>query len=132
MTDMHIYHSCLTDIVKRRVEHYSDNSEKDSKNKYYFGDYMVNLDSYELRDKNNNLIKLTPKEFELLVYFLRKKGRVLGREELLNNVWGFDYIGQTRMVDMHVSHLREKIEENPKKPIFLKTVRGFGYRFEDE
>ena len=45
---------------------------------------------------------------------------------------GFDYIGQTRMVDMHVSHLREKIEENPKKPIFLKTVRGFGYRFEDE
>lgn len=118
--------------VKRRVEHYSDNSEKDSKNKYYFGDYMVNLDSYELRDKNNNLIKLTPKEFELLVYFLRKKGRVLGREELLNNVWGFDYIGQTRMVDMHVSHLREKIEENPKKPIFLKTVRGFGYRFEDE
>ena len=118
--------------VKRRVEHYSDNSEKDSKNKYYFGNYMVNLDSYELRDKNNNLIKLTPKEFELLVYFLRKKGRVLGREELLNNVWGFDYIGQTRMVDMHVSHLREKIEENPKKPIFLKTVRGFGYRFEDE
>lgn len=93
---------------------------------------MVNLDSYELRDKNNNLIKLTPKEFELLVYFLRKKGRVLGREELLNNVWGFNYIGQTRMVDMHVSHLREKIEENPKKPIFLKTVRGFGYRFEDE
>ena len=55
---------------------------------------------------------------------------VLSREKLLNGVWGYDYVGQTRMVDMHVSHLREKIEHDPSHPTNIQTVRGFGYKFE--
>lgn len=75
-------------------------------------------------------IELTPKEFELLLFFAKRPGKVWSREQLLEGVWGFDYSGQTRMVDIHVSHLREKIELDPKHPQLLKTVRGFGYTFE--
>ena len=59
--------------------------------------------------RNGERIKLTPKKFELLAYFVKRPGRVLSREKLLNGVWGYDYVGQTRMVDMHVSHLVEKL-----------------------
>ena len=75
---------------------------------------------------------MTPKEFELLAYFIKRPGRVLSREKLLNGVWGYDYVGQTRMIDMHVSHLREKLEPDPKKPKYIETLRGFGYRFNGE
>lgn len=75
-------------------------------------------------------MECTPKEFELLVYLARNKGRVLSREQLLNAVWHFDFIGDTRIVDVHVSHLREKIEENTKRPDYIKTIRGFGYKLE--
>ncbi|WP_407878680.1 response regulator transcription factor [Furfurilactobacillus entadae] len=74
-------------------------------------------------------IALTPKEFELLDYLVQRQGRVLSREALLNGVWGYNYAGDSRMVDMHISHLREKIEVDPKHPQLLKTVRGFGYQF---
>jgi two-component system alkaline phosphatase synthesis response regulator PhoP len=81
--------------------------------------------------KNGHLVKLTPKEYELLQYMLERKNRVLDRETLLHGVWGFDNSGpDTRMVDMHMSHLREKLEDDPKNPILIKTVRGFGYRFD--
>ena len=76
-------------------------------------------------------LEFTPKEFELLVYFMRNKNRVLSRDQLLSAVWNYDFVGDTRIVDVHVSHLREKIEENTKKPIFIKTVRGIGYKFEE-
>jgi two-component system alkaline phosphatase synthesis response regulator PhoP len=75
-------------------------------------------------------IKLTPKEFELLLYLVQRPNQVLKRDQLLEGVWGFDYAGQSRMVDIHISHLRDKIETDPKNPAYLKTVRGFGYRFE--
>ncbi len=77
-------------------------------------------------------LDFTPKEFELLVYFMQNKNRVLSRDQLLSAVWNYDFAGDTRIVDVHVSHLREKIEENTKKPIFIKTVRGIGYKFEDQ
>lgn len=75
-------------------------------------------------------VKLTPKEFELLIYLVKRPNQVLKRDQMLEGVWGFDYAGQTRMVDIHISHLRDKIETDPKHPVYLKTVRGFGYRFE--
>lgn len=77
-------------------------------------------------------LEFTPKEFELLVYFIQNKNRVLTRDQLLSAVWNYDFAGDTRIVDVHVSHLREKIEENTKKPIFIKTVRGIGYKFEEQ
>lgn len=76
-------------------------------------------------------IELTPKEFELLVYFMKRKDRVIDRDTLLNRIWNFDFAGQSRIVDVHVSHLREKIERDPKHPKYLVTVRGFGYKFQE-
>lgn len=76
-------------------------------------------------------LEFTPKEFELLAYFIQNKNRVLSRDLLLSAVWNYDFAGDTRIVDVHVSHLREKIEDNTKKPHFIKTVRGIGYKFEE-
>ena len=59
-----------------------------------------------------------------------RKGRILSREQLLTSIWDFDYVGETRIVDVHISHLREKIEENSRHPKYIKTMRGFGYKFE--
>lgn len=78
----------------------------------------------------DKLVEFTPKEFELLLYLVQHKNRILSREQLLTAVWNYDYSGETRIVDVHISHLREKIEENPKKPVYIKTARGFGYKFE--
>ncbi|MCD2257217.1 response regulator transcription factor [Agrilactobacillus fermenti] len=80
--------------------------------------------------KNGKDLRLTPKEFQLLQYFMQRPGRVLSRESLLDGVWGFDYAAESRMVDIQISHLRDKVEADPKRPHFLKTVRGFGYKLE--
>ncbi|GEO74633.1 DNA-binding response regulator [Levilactobacillus namurensis] len=89
----------------------------------------IDQDKFQVK-RGDQPIDLTPKEFELLLFFAKRPGKVWSREQLLEGVWGFDYSGQTRMVDIHVSHLREKIEADPKHPQLLKTVRGFGYTFE--
>lgn len=94
------------------------------------GSLTVHAEQYEAYlDKVG--LEFTPKEFELLVYFMQNKNRVLSRDQLLSAVWNYDFAGDTRIVDVHVSHLREKIEENTKKPVFIKTVRGIGYKFEE-
>jgi DNA-binding response OmpR family regulator len=74
-------------------------------------------------------LELQPKQFDLLVYLVRNRGTVLTRDQLLQNVWGYDYVGDTRTVDVHVRWLREKIEEDPANPQLIQTVRGVGYRF---
>ncbi|PFK35716.1 DNA-binding response regulator [Bacillus cereus] len=76
-------------------------------------------------------LELTPKEFELLVYLAKNKGRVLTRDQLLSAVWNYDFAGDTRIVDVHISHLRDKIEKNTKKPTYIKTIRGLGYKLEE-
>jgi DNA-binding response OmpR family regulator len=75
-------------------------------------------------------LSLKPKEFELLVYFARHRGQALSREQILQRVWGWDYTGDSRTVDVHVRWLREKIESDPAHPVRLVTVRSAGYRFE--
>ncbi|MFT4415140.1 response regulator [Fredinandcohnia humi] len=80
---------------------------------------------------NDEALELTPKEFELLVYLAKHKGRVLTRDQLLSAVWNYDFAGDTRIVDVHISHLREKIETDTKKPAFIKTIRGLGYKLEE-
>jgi DNA-binding response OmpR family regulator len=74
-------------------------------------------------------IQLKPKEFDLLVYLMQQRGRVLTRDQLLEKVWGYTFGGDTRTVDVHIRWLREKIEEDPGTPRRLETVRGVGYRF---
>lgn len=76
-------------------------------------------------------IELTPKEFDLLAELIRHKGSVLTRDLLLQRVWGYDFSGDTRTVDVHIRGLREKIEKDPANPIRIETVRGIGYRFSD-
>ncbi len=75
-------------------------------------------------------LKMTHKEFDLLATLMRNKGAVLSRDLLLERVWGYDYSGQTKTVDVHVRWLREKIEDDPSNPQRIVTVRGVGYRFE--
>lgn len=86
--------------------------------------YPANYEVY----KNSERIDLTPKEFELLHFMATQKNRILNRDQLLNAIWNYDYTGGTRIVDVHISHLREKIESNPKQHQYIKTIRGFGYR----
>ena len=74
-------------------------------------------------------IPLTPKEFDLLVVLARDRGRVLGRETLLQQVWGYNYLGDSRTVDVHIQRLRSKLEPDPRHPRYLLTVHGIGYKF---
>jgi len=80
--------------------------------------------------RNGVPLALKPKEFEVLRHFMRHRGRAFSREELLSAIWGYDFAGDTRTVDVHISWLRHKIEDTPGKPTRLITVRGVGYRFE--
>ena len=75
-------------------------------------------------------LDLTPKEFDLLAFLARNKGFVFNRDQLLEKVWGYDYAGDTRTVDVHIRWLRQKIEADPQKPKYLITVRGTGYKLE--
>ncbi len=77
-------------------------------------------------------VDLTPKEFDLLVLLASHPGRVFGRETLLEKVWGYDYLGDSRTVDVHIQRLRRKLEEDPHRPRYLLTVRSIGYKFARE
>lgn len=116
--------------VLRRFEHGHKPDQSTDHIKMY-GDLAIDYDKMAVQLSGEN-VKLTPKEYELLTYMAQREGRVLDRETILHGVWGYDYGGpDTRMVDMHLSHLREKVEQDPKHPAMIKTVRGMGYRFED-
>jgi two-component system alkaline phosphatase synthesis response regulator PhoP len=82
--------------------------------------------------KDERLIELTPIEFDLLYAMARHHRRVLSREQLIEQVWGYDYYGDERVVDVHVGRLRKKIEDDPANPSLIITVRAAGYRFEDK
>ena len=94
------------------------------------GNLTINPEKYEAY-LNGTLLELTLKEFELLLYLAQNKGRVLTRDQLLSAVWNYDFAGDTRIVDVHISHLREKVEVDTKKPIYIKTIRGLGYKLEE-
>jgi two-component system alkaline phosphatase synthesis response regulator PhoP len=94
------------------------------------GELKLYPEKYETVFKGKHL-EFTPKEFELLMYIVKNKGRVLSRDQLLSAVWNYDFAGDTRIVDVHISHLREKIEEDTRKPMYIKTIRGLGYKFEE-
>ncbi len=73
-------------------------------------------------------LALRPKEYDLLLYLARNRGRVLTRDSLLSGVWGYDYVGDPRTVDVHIRWLREKLESEPSRPRYIQTVRGTGYK----
>ena len=82
--------------------------------------------------KDNEEVELTPTEYSLLKLFMENPGKALKRDELLDNVWGEDYFGDTKTLDVHIRRLREKIEDNPSEPQYIKTVWGSGYRWQPE
>ncbi len=102
--------------------------EKDNK-EIIIGKIKVLPEHFEAY-RNDELLDLTPKEFELLIYLIERQGRVITREHMLNSVWNYEFAGDSRIVDVHISHLREKLEDNPKQPQYIKTVRGLGYKLE--
>jgi DNA-binding response OmpR family regulator len=97
--------------------------------KLVFGDLVINLTRREVILRGEPL-PLKPQEYELLLFFAEHKGQMLSREFVLERVWGWDFIGDSRTVDVHVRWLRQKIEEDASDPKRIVTVRGGGYRFE--
>ncbi|QGU95270.1 response regulator [Clostridium bovifaecis] len=95
---------------------------------YKFGNVSIDLQKHEVL-KNEERIDLTLKEFELFEVLIKNKGRVMTRDFLLDKIWGYEYIGETRTVDVHIRHLRKKVEDDDKNPKFIETIRGIGYRF---
>jgi DNA-binding response OmpR family regulator len=93
------------------------------------GDLRLDMKRREVT-RDGAPLDLKPKEMELLVHFMRNRGRAYTREQLLRDVWGYDFMGDSRTVDVHVSWLRQKIENVASKPTRILTVRGVGYRFE--
>jgi two-component system, OmpR family, alkaline phosphatase synthesis response regulator PhoP len=91
-------------------------------------DIEIDYEKYEVR-KNGEKIVLTLKEFELLKILVENKGKVLTRDFLLDKIWGYDYVGETRTVDVHIRHVRQKINDNEESEQMIETIRGVGYRF---
>jgi len=96
---------------------------------YRFGDVEADFERGELR-RNGQAVELTPIEFKLLAVFIRSRGRVLTREQLLAGAWAPDTFASERIVDNHIANLRKKIEPDPAKPRYLLNLRGLGYRFD--
>jgi len=95
---------------------------------YRFGDVTIDFRRAEVT-KNGALVELSAREFKLLRYFVEHRGAALSRDELLNEVWGYNAMPSTRTVDVHIAWLRQKIEDNPRHPQLILTVHGLGYKF---
>jgi DNA-binding response OmpR family regulator len=104
-------------------------AKKEVQDIYEFGCYRLDISARRLTRKGKE-IELSPKEFDLLEFFVKKQGRALTRDEILNAVWGYDCIVTPRSIDRFVTTLRDKIEPDPSKPVFIHTIRQIGYRFE--
>lgn len=112
--------------ILRRVHQVVDQSQSTLR----IGQLIIYPDQYEA-EINGERLAFTRKEFELLLYLVNHKGNVLSRDQLLKEVWNYDFVGDTRIVDVHVSRLRDKIEADSRKPKYIKTIRGLGYKMED-
>jgi len=95
---------------------------------FNFGDVAIDFKRAEV-SKNSQTIELSAMEFKLLQFLIENRGAVHSRNQLLDEVWGYDAMPSTRTVDVHVAWLRQKLEDNPKYPQYIQTVHGFGYKF---
>lgn len=103
--------------------------DEDDEGRIVMNNLEINL-SRRTVSVDDEPVKLSYKEFELLYLLAKNRGIVFTRNQLLEKIWGYDYIGETRTVDVHISNLRKKIESDESHPVFIKTVRGMGYKFE--
>ncbi len=114
-------HLRRNDVHKEQETMTSENSDK-------FGDIVIDFDRYEVY-KRGEVIYLTVREFELLKFLATQKNQIFSREALLEKVWGYEYFGDVRAVDVTIRRLREKVEDDPGRPKYIITKRGFGYYF---
>lgn len=94
------------------------------------GPYVLDLVTQRVY-KSGQLLKLTPREYQIMKFFFEKINIPITRDEFLDEVWGLNYFGDPKTVDVHIRRLREKIEDDPSNPLYLKTIWGFGYCFEE-
>lgn len=92
------------------------------------GEIRLDINNLQVYIRGKEIV-LTPKEFELLRILVKHPGKAYSRDELLEQIWGYEYFGDSRTVDVHVRHLRQKIESDPSKPDYIETIRGLGYRY---
>ncbi len=118
----------VTARVKAILRRSLDKETREGKGLLKSGSISVDQNAVQVYNQGK-LIELTLREYNLLVYLMNKPGFVFSREQLLNQVWGYDYIGDDRTVDVTVRRLREKLEQNPAKPEYIHTKRGVGYYF---
>lgn len=115
----------------RRADYLTNDSVAQYKDKKLaVGHIVIYPDRYEVYVEDE-LVEFTPKEFELLLDLVRNKGYVRSRDQLLSAVWDYEFAGDTRIVDVHISRVRDKIEKDSKNPKYIKTIRGLGYKFEE-
>jgi len=115
--------------VRLLREEFAIDAKDELSDQLRFGDLVLDPGRREVC-LNGEPLALKPKEYELLIYLAQNEGRVVSRDQLLERVWGWDYTGGSRTVDVHVRWLRKKIEVDPSRPARIITVRGVGYRFE--
>jgi DNA-binding response OmpR family regulator len=114
-----------------RVAAFLRRSKQAEQDIYEFADFRLDIPARKLTRKGKE-IELSPKEFKLMELFVKKPGRALTRNEILNTVWGYDCIVTPRSIDRFVATLRNKIERDPHNPVFIHTIREVGYKFEPE
>ncbi|NCG39669.1 MAG: response regulator [Actinobacteria bacterium] len=116
-------------VLRRSSNEFVREPPSSNDQKLVQGDVTLDLERHELRVKEK-LVTLALKEFELLTFLIENAGRVVTRDSLMENVWGYDYFGDTKTIDVHIKRLRTKIESNPAEPTKITTIRGLGYRYE--
>ncbi len=115
----------------RRQEYVHKTPESGNEKEIKYNNMIIRPERFEAIVEGTRL-DLSPKEFEILLVLASNPGRVFSRDVLLEKIWGFDAIRETRTVDVHIRYLRQKIERDPANPEYIETVRGVGYRFSDK
>lgn len=115
-------------VMRRKQEQIPDHADKNQD--FVAGKFIIKPDQYEIYYEGK-LLDLTLKEYELLEILIRNKGRVLKRDYLLEVLWDYSSAANTRVLDVHISKLREKIEKDTRNPVHIKTIRGIGYKLEE-
>lgn len=111
----------------RRNQYFGMGAEKD-RDTMVFGDIEIDLKNSEVKKAGNQII-LTAKEYQLITYMVKNQNQILSKRKICDEVWGDDYFGYDNTIMVHIRHLREKLEDNPGEPKYIKTIKGLGYKF---